>query len=61
MRANREEFVKHPPDKAASHKYDVKKVHKKPARYIYGFKPIPAGGAPVTNEIVNKLRNQLGI
>ena len=53
--------MKHPPDKAASHKYDVKKVHKKPARYIYGFKPIPAGGAPVTNEIVNKLRDQLGI
>ncbi len=27
----------------------------------YGFKPIPAGGNPVTNEMVNELREELGI
>ena len=31
------------------------------ARGFYGFNPIPAGGAPVTNELVNKLREDLGI
>lgn len=31
------------------------------ARGFYGFNPIPAGGAPVTNELVNKLRENLGI
>ena len=31
------------------------------ARGFYGFNPIPAGGAPVTNELVNKLREGLGI
>ena len=31
------------------------------ARGFYGFNPIPAGGAPVTNEQVNKLRENLGI
>ena len=48
-------------DKAPSRSYDVKKVHKKPMRDLYGFRPIPAGGTPVTNELVNKLRDQLGI
>ena len=28
---------------------------------LYGFHPIPAGGSPVTNELVNELREQLGI
>ena len=28
---------------------------------LYGFKPIPAGGAVVTNELVNELRDELGI
>ena len=27
----------------------------------YGFKPIPAGGNLVTNEMVNELREELGI
>ena len=28
----------------------------------YGFKPIiPAGGRPVTNELVNEIREELGI
>lgn len=27
----------------------------------YGFRPIPAGGNPVTNEMVNELREELGI
>ena len=31
------------------------------ARGFYGFNPIPAGGDPVTNELVNKLREDLGI
>ena len=31
------------------------------ARDIYGFSPIPAGGIPVTNELVNELRQDLGI
>lgn len=31
------------------------------ARDLYGFNPIPAGGSPVTNELVNKLREELGI
>ena len=28
---------------------------------LYGFNPIPAGGSAVTNELVNKLREELGI
>ena len=31
------------------------------ARDIYGFSPIPAAGIPVTNELVNELRQDLGI
>ena len=31
------------------------------ARDIYGFSPIPAGGFPVTNELVNELREDLGV
>ena len=27
----------------------------------YGFRPIPAGGAVVTNEVVNKIRDDLGV
>ena len=30
------------------------------ARDLYGFRPIPAGGKPVTNELVNELREELG-
>jgi len=67
--------MKHPPDYASSHEYDVKRVHKvhmdgatterQPVSAkvldLYGFNPIPAGGAPVTNDLVNKLREELGI
>ena len=28
---------------------------------VYGFKPIPRGGVPVTNEMVDRLRDDLGI
>lgn len=31
------------------------------ARSLYGLLPIPAGGSPVTNELVNQLRQELGI
>ena len=68
---DQEEAVKSSPD-ATSHNYEVKKVHKDGAVLdtgsvsagalnLYGFNPIRAGGSPVTNEIVNKLRDQLGI
>ncbi len=30
-------------------------------RERYGFRPIPAGGAVVTDEIVNEIRNDLGV
>ena len=30
-------------------------------RDLYGFRPIPAGGAVVTNELVNELREELGV
>lgn len=30
-------------------------------REFYGFHPIPAGGAVVTDELVNKLRDELGV
>ena len=30
-------------------------------RTLYGFKPIPAGGSVVTNELVDELRDELGI
>ena len=33
----------------------------RPKRDIYGFKPIPAGGYTVTNELVNELREELGV
>ena len=33
---------------------------KKPTKDLYGFKPIPTGGRPVTNELVNELRDELG-
>jgi len=28
---------------------------------FYGFQPIPAGGTVVTDEMVNKLRDELGV
>ena len=31
-----------------------------PTKDLYGFKPIPAGGKAVTNELVNELREELG-
>ena len=31
------------------------------ALHLYGFNPIRAGGSPVTNEMVDKMRDQLGI
>ena len=37
------------------------KEAEEPQRSFYGFRPIPAGGAPVTNELVNELREKLGI
>ena len=57
---------------ASTRNYEVKKVHKDGAvldtgpasagaLHLYGFNPIRAGGSPVTNEIVDKLRDQLGI
>jgi len=30
-------------------------------RDVYGFKPIPSGGEVVTNELVNELRDELGV
>ena len=30
-------------------------------RSRYGFKPIPAGGSVVTNELVDELRDELGV
>lgn len=30
-------------------------------REFYGFRPIPAGGAVVTNELVDKLREELEV
>ena len=32
-----------------------------PNREFYGFRPIPAGGAVVTNELVDKLRDELEV
>ena len=32
-----------------------------PRRELYGFRPIPAGGAVVTNDLVDKLREELEI
>ena len=68
---DQEEAVKSSPD-ASSHNYEIKKVHRDgavldtgpasaSALHLYGFNPIRAGGSPVTNEIVDKLRDQLGI
>lgn len=33
----------------------------KAARSWHGFRPIPAGQSPVTNELVNEMRDELGI
>ena len=32
-----------------------------PSRERYGFRPIPAGGTVVTNDLVNKIRDSTGI
>lgn len=32
-----------------------------PGREFYGFRPIPAGGSVVTNELVDKLREELEV
>ena len=67
--------MKQPLDYTSRHEYDVKGVHNvhmdgsTPGRQpvsaevlvLYGFNPIPAGGAPVTNDLVNKLREELEI
>ncbi len=37
------------------------KEAEEPQRSFHGFRPIPAGRAPVTNELVNELRQELGI
>ena len=37
------------------------KEAEEPQRSFYGFRPIPSGGMPVTNELVNELREKLGI
>ena len=65
--------MKYTPDDASSHEYEMKHGCKKGAvepcisrfdaeakRKLYGFRPIPAGGNPVTNELVNKLREEEG-
>lgn len=31
------------------------------SRERYGFRPIPAGGAVATNEVVNRIRDGLGV
>ena len=36
-------------------------VETRAQRDIYGFKPIPAGGSVVTNELVDELREELGV
>ena len=63
----------HSPDEASVRKYEATGVRAdgaagavlaqagKPANDLYGFNPIPAGGAPVTNELVNELREELGV
>ena len=33
----------------------------RPSRESYGFRPIPAGGEVVTHELVNELRDELGV
>ena len=33
----------------------------RPSREFYGFRPIPAGGEVVTNELVNELRDELAV
>ena len=60
-------------DKASAHKYEAAGAREDgatgavlaqsgvPAGSLYGFNPIPAGGATVTNELVNELREELGI
>ena len=32
-----------------------------PSRETYGFRPIPAGGAVVTNDLVNRIRDSTGV
>lgn len=63
----------HSPDEASARKYEATGVRAdgatgavlaqagEPAGNLYGFNPIPAGGATVTNELVNELREELGI
>ena len=58
------------PDEASSRRYEARGVRAdgavlaqagKPPNDLYGFNPILAGGATVTNELVNELREELGI
>ena len=46
--------VTHSTDEVSSHKCEDKES-------FYGFDPIPADGVTVTNELVNELREELGI
>lgn len=32
-----------------------------PSESFFGFEPIPPGGTPVTNELINQLRDEEGI
>ena len=45
----------------ARHTGDVLGQLDEARRGLYGFYPIPAGGSAVTNELVNELREELGI
>ena len=66
--------MKYSPDDASSHDYEVtheddsspiefhiSRFDMNAAPNLYGFSPIPAGDTPVTNKLVNDLREELGI
>ena len=60
-------------DEVSSHQYEAKRIRAdgeagaalaqtgERASGLYGFIPIPTGGTTVTNELVNELREELGI
>ena len=46
---------------AAAERAKARHAAPETSRDLHGFRPLPARGAVVTNDLVNKLRDELGV